>query len=159
MGVLQRFGRFVVGGSGATKDAATALRQTYADAAERLALLELHTDLAPQDYSRQSLKSLVAATRHQLDRIRGRLRERGVGLAPSPQGATAGPSSLNHWARLVHDLELHRSSTRRLRELCVHFADVDQEISVLFDALSREDYRSCEHLRALIARADPQALD
>ena len=155
--MLQRLGRFVVGGSGATKDAATALRQTYVDAFERLALLELHTELAPQEYSRQALASLAAATRQQIDRIRGLLRQRGVGL-PSLQTANRS-TSLNHWARLVQDLELHRGSTRRLRELCVHLADADEEVSTFFDDLSQEDYHSCERLRGLIARADPQALD
>lgn len=156
--MLQRLGRFVVGGSGATKDAATALRQTYADALERLALLELHTELAPQEYSRQALASLAAATRQQIDRIRGLLRQRGVGLPPSLQTADRS-TSLNHWARLVQDLELHRGSTRHLRELCVHLADADEEVSRFFDDLSQEDYHSCECLRAMIARADPQALN
>jgi rubrerythrin len=46
-----------------------------------------------------------------------------------------------------------------LRELAGHFAETLPSTAALFDDLCREETTHCERLRALIARADPQALD
>ena len=59
----------------------------------------------------------------------------------------------------MQDLEAHRLSARRLRELAVHFAESLPTTAALFDELCREEVTHCERLRTLIARADPQALD
>jgi hypothetical protein len=159
MSLLQTVSRFVVGGASAVKDPAAGLRQAYGDAVQRRALLEQHADLAPQEYSRKVLSTLEKSARQQADTIRSALRQRDIGLPLEPPAPTAAPASMNHWARLVEDLELHRAAVLRLRELAFHFADADPDVAKFFEELCQEDLRSCERLRVLIARADPQAHD
>lgn len=159
MSWLQKVGRFVVGGSSAVQDPAGVLRQVYAGAVQRLALLEQHAELSPQEYSRKGLSTLAKSARQQVDAIRSVLRQRGVGLPPEPAALASSSASMSHWARLVQDLELHRTSVQRLRELAFHFADTDPAIAQFLEQLCQEDLRSCERLRVLIARADPQALN
>ena len=157
MSMLQKLGRFVVGGKDAVEDPTDVLRQIHTDAVERMLLLQQHAEMAPQEYSRTGLESLVAAAQEQVESLRNALRERGLRVPTEPAAPVAG--SVNHWARLVQDLERHRSSSRRLRELAVRFADSHPDVSSFLDQLCQQDLRTCERLRALIARADPQAFD
>lgn len=159
MSFLQKVGRFVVGGSSALEDPAGVLRQAYAGAVQRLALLEQHAEASPQEYSRKGLSTLAKSTRRQVDAIRSVLRQRGVGLPPEPPALPPSSASMSHWARLVQDLDLHRASVKRLRELAFRFNDTDPIIAQFLQQLCQEDLRSCERLRVLIARADPQALN
>jgi len=158
MGMLQKLGRFVVGGRSAIEDPTEVLRQVYADAYERMLLLRQHADLAPQDYGRQGLETLARAAGQQVERIRALLRERGIGLLPNPPTPPIQPST-NHWARIVRDLERHQALSGRLRELALEFTDSHPSVAAFLGRLCEEDARTCERLRALIARADPQALD
>lgn len=114
--------------------------------------------MAPQQQSAEVLKQLAAAEEEQRDRLRQALEAAGVPVPPAapeplPRGA------LNHWARLVQDLEAQRGAVQRFRELAIRFAESFPQTAGLFDALCREEAAHCEDLRALIARADPQALD
>lgn len=158
MSMLQKLGRFVVGGRDAVDDPSEVLRQIHADAVERMLLLQQHAEMAPQEYSREGLETLAAAAREQVDSLRATLRERGLGLPPEPSHSTGG-DPINHWARLVQDLERHRTSSRRLRELAVRFADSHPSVAAFLDQLCQQNLRACGRLRVLIARADPQALD
>lgn len=158
MDMLQKLGRFVVGGRDAIEDPADPLRHAYLDSYERMLLLEQHASLAPQEYSRNALVALTHTAKQQVDRLRGILRERGLGPVPEP-APPALESSSNHWGRLVEDLERHQASSRNLRESATEFADSHPDVAGIFRRLCQEDVRACERLRALIARADPQALD
>lgn len=156
MSMLQKLGRFVVGGSDAVEDPSEVLVEAHADAVERMLLLQQHAEMSPQEYSRTGLQALAEAARTQVDSLRNALRERGLRVPPEPPALAAG-GTVNHWARLVLDLERHRSSSRRLRELAVQFADSHPSVASFLDQLCQQDLRTCERLRALIARADPQA--
>jgi hypothetical protein len=139
-------------------DATDAVRECYEACVARARQLRQHSELAPQEQSAEGLAELAAAEEKQAERLRDALRA--TAQAPPevhPQEAAAG--GLSHWARLVQDLEAHRASARRFRELAVHFAETLPETAALFDELCREDQVHCERLRSLIARADPQALD
>jgi hypothetical protein len=156
--MLQKLGRFVIGGRAALEDPSEALREIHADAVESMLLLRQHANMAPQDYSRDGLERLAAAAREQVDSLRACLRERGLPVPPEPSAPTiAIPTS--HWARLVQDLERHRASSRRLRELAAHFADSHPSVAAFLNQLCQQNLHACERLRTLIARADPQALD
>jgi hypothetical protein len=157
MGILGRISRLVTGGA-AAYDATEALRHFYVDCVTRARQLARHADMAPQAYSVESLKELAAAEEKQAERLRAALRAAEV-LIPSVPTEPLPGHALNHWGRLVQDLEAHRSSMRRLRELAVHFAEALPATAQLFDELCREETAHCEQLRTLIARADPQALD
>jgi hypothetical protein len=156
--MLQKLGRFVVGGSDALEDPSEILSEIHTDAVESMQLLQQHATLAPQEHGREGLERLAAAARDQVDSLRAALRERGLSVPPErPLASTS--ASINHWARLVEDLERHRSSSRKLRELAVRLADSHPSVAAFLDQLCQQDLRTCESLRALIARADPQAYD
>lgn len=159
MSMLEKISRLVVGSRTATAHEATAaLRQCYIDCAARADQLSRHAEMAPQAQGAEGLAELAAAEVKQAERLRDALRAAGENLPAAP-AATLPPGALNHWARLVQDLEAHRASERRLRELAVHFAEALPDTATLFDELCREEHVHCERLRGLIARADPQALD
>jgi len=159
MSMLDRVSRLVVGSRAATvHDAADVLRQCFVDCVTRARQLRRHAEVAPQAHGVEGLTELAAAEEAQAERLRDALRAAAQALPPIPSSSPA-PGALNHWARLVQDLEAHRASARRLRELAVHFAETLPDTATLFDDLCREEQLHCERLRGLIARADPQALD
>ena len=159
MSFLERVGRLVAGsGSTATSDAATLLTQCYVECVQRARQLHRHAEMAPQAYSGDGLRGLAAAEEAQAHRLREALQAAGVN-APAVSTVPPLPGALSHWARIVQDLQAHRLSTRRLRELAIQFADTLPTVANLFDDLCLEENNHCERLRTLIARADPQALD
>jgi hypothetical protein len=158
MGMLEKLGRFVVGGRNAIEDPTAALLEAYQDAHERMRMLQEHAALAPQEQSRQVLENLAQEAAQQIDRLRTALRERDIGLVPQPAPAAA-RASMNHWERLVQDLERHQASSARLRDVAMEFASSHPSAAAFLRRLGEEDARTCERLRHLIARADPQALD
>ena len=159
MGMLDKFSRLMAGGEVAVRhDAIEALTQCYVACAQRARRLARHAEFAPHEYSAEALKELAAAEDTQARRLRDALHAADAAL-PSLPDAPPLTGALNLWGRLVQDLEAHRASARRLRELAVHFADSLPSTAALFDELCREDSIHCERLRTLIARADPQALD
>ncbi len=159
MNMLEKISRFVVGSRTATAHEATvALRQCYEDGVARAAQLNRHAEVAPQAQGTEGLAELAAAEAKQAERLREALRAAGEAVT-TPAPAVPSPGAMNHWARLVQDLQAHRASTQRLRELAVHFAETLPDTAALLADLCREEHVHCERLRGLIARADPQALD
>lgn len=159
MSMLEKLSRLVVGTeAGAVHDATDMLTRCYIDYIKRARQLSRHAEMAPQAYGTQGLRDLAAAEEAQAERLREALRAIGAPIPPVPDESLP-PGALNHWSRLVQDLEAHRASARRLRELAVHFAETLPATAQLFDALCREEFAHAERLRTLIARADPQALD
>jgi hypothetical protein len=159
MGVLERFSRLIAGGEAAARYAAVeALTQCYSECTQRARRLARHAELAPHEFSAEALRELAAAEEAQAGRLHDALRAADAEV-PNVPGPPPLPGALNLWGRLVQDLEAHRLSARRLRELAVHFAESLPTTAALFDELCREESIHCERLRALIARADPQALD
>lgn len=158
MGVLDKLSRFVIGGTAvATRDATAALRESYLDCTRRAAQLARHAEMAPQAYSIEGLKELADEEGEQRDRLRQALEAAGAPI-PSPVDAPQ-RGALNHWARLVQDLEAHRMAAQRFRERAMRFAESLPKTAGLFEALCQEEVAHCEDLRRLIARADPQAID
>jgi hypothetical protein len=159
MGVLDRLSRFVIGGSGApTQEVAAALGESYLACDQRAAQLLRHAGMAPQRQGAEALKQLAAAEEEQRGRLRQALDAAGTPI-PSPAPEPLPRGALNHWARLVQDLEAHRAAVQRFRELAIRFGESLPKTAGLFEVLCREEVTHCEDLRALIARADPQALD
>jgi hypothetical protein len=160
MGVLQRLSRLMTGGTEAVAelDAGEALTQCYVDCVRRAHLLSRHAEMAPPGYGTDGLKELAAAEAQQVEQWRNALRAAGV-TPPTVADDDLPPGAPNHWARLVQNLQLHRASARRLRELAVHFAESLPATAALFDQLCAEESMHAERLRTLIARADPQALN
>jgi hypothetical protein len=157
MGVLDRISRLVTGGTTASS-ATRAVRDAYVECVKRARQLTRHAEMAPQSYSTEVLQELAAAEERQAWRLQEALRAAGE-LPPTVPADTLPGGALNHWGRLVQDLNLHRASAQRLRELTIHFAETLPATAALLDELCCEEVLHCERLRALIARADPQALD
>jgi hypothetical protein len=159
MGVLDTLSRLLVCDEvTAPRDATTALVQSYMECVTRAAQLERHAHMAPQHCSVQALERLAEAEAEQCARLRDAIEIAGappppVTAEPSPRGA------LNHWGRLVQDLEAHRRSVLQYREFALRLTAHLPQTAALFESLCRAEAMHCEELRALIARADPQALD
>ena len=159
MSMLEKLSRFVAGSAVATAhDAAAVLRRCHADCAARASQLSRHAEMAPQSQSAEGLAELAAAEGRQAERLREALQAIGETVPMMPP-ALLPVGALNHWARLVQDLDLHRASAQSLRELAGHFAETLPDTAALFDEMCREEQTHCERLRGLIARADPQAID
>jgi len=158
MGVFEKFSRFITGGTTARFDAAGALTQCYVDCVTRTRQLDRHAEMAPQEHAARGLRELAVDEAAQADRLLGALRAANAPV-PDVPGVSLPLGATNHWARLVQDLEAHRISMRRLRELAIHFSQELPSTANLFDGTSREEFAHAERLRALIARADPQAID
>lgn len=159
MGVLEKLSRLVVGGTAAASYAAIeALNECYVEAVRQARQLARHAEIAPQHYSTQSLTELARSEERHVETLRQALRAVDTAVPAVPDDSPPA-GALSHWARLVQDLEAHRASVRRLRELAVHFAESQPTAAALFDELCHDEALHCERLRELIARADPQALD
>lgn len=159
MGVLGKLSRLIAGPDAAARhDAISALSECYSAFTQRAQRFAEHAALAPHAYSAEALKGLATSEKAQAARLRDALQAAGAPV-PHVADAQSPPGALNLWGRLVQDLEVHRAAVRRLRELAVHFSQSLPATAALFDELCREESIHCERLRALIARADPQALD
>jgi hypothetical protein len=158
MGLLDMVSRLVAGKeAGAARDAVEALTRSHSCCVLRAQQLRRHADLAPQEYSANGLQELASLEEGQAQRLKEALQAAGATVPTTPP--TVPREALSHWARLVQDLEDHRTSTQALRQLFIKFAESLPQTAQLFEELCREEQLHCERLRALIARADPQALN
>lgn len=157
MGFFDKVSRLVGSATAASHDAVAALAASYNAAAGRARQLHRHADIAPQSYSANGLRELAALEEEQVLRLKGALQAAGAQV-PSIRPTDDVPAP-NHWARLVHDLEAHQLSTNQFRQFAMKFAEQLPQTAELFSVLCHEEQQHCERLRALIARADPQALD
>jgi hypothetical protein len=117
--------------------------------------LEEHAALAPNEFAAEELRALAREERAMADRLGAAL-----GVFYTPAGAEAqSEAGSSHWARLLYDLEQHRTSRQRLREMGIRLARTRPVLSGLCHELARDEELHGERLRNLIARADPQALN
>src|SRR5574340_566705 len=108
MGVLDTLSRLLDSEDAAmSREAAAALVQSYSDCVGRAAQLERHAKLAPQAWSAHALTRLAAEDTEQGSFLRHAIDIAGITLPPSVTDARE-RDGLNHWARLVDDLEAHR---------------------------------------------------
>ncbi|MBP1687203.1 MAG: hypothetical protein H6Q33_3346 [Deltaproteobacteria bacterium] len=159
MGVLDTLSYLLAGDdTAASRDAAAALMRSYIDCARRTAQLERHAKMAPHTGGAQALERLAAEDADQGLRLRRAVEAAGASL-PSMAAELPQRDGLNHWARLVDDLDAHQRCVMQARELALRLAARLPQTAALFESLYRAEAIHCEKLRALIARADPQALD
>jgi len=132
-----------------------AIHQSSAVLGERLAAC---AGQAPNQNAEHDLALLVTAARALTESVAVALQQRGA-PQPSAPGAVLNGAARNHWARLVSALDACREGrghvlrhTPRLLELDPSLVDVLRQVSGGFD-------EQLDGLRALIARADPQAIN
>ncbi len=114
---------------------------------------------APTAAAEKELHALAAQESELTAAAAHALQERGaVPSAPLPAPAFNG-AARNHWARLVAALEGCREARARLLRATPRLLELDASLADLLRASLRALDRELVGLRALIARADPQALD
>ncbi|HVN86044.1 MAG TPA: ferritin-like domain-containing protein [Candidatus Binatia bacterium] len=154
-----RLAKLVAGDQGVvTYDAIPALQQARAAFVVRARMLRRHAEQAPNQLQHDELSRLAGQDETRVHEVTEVLTTLG-GQPAEPPPLPAVTGALNHWARLVEALESHRAAVKSLREQSIHFAEALPDTAALFDRLCREEERHGIHLRDLIARTDPQALD
>jgi hypothetical protein len=157
MTFMDRISRMVTGVPDKDR-VANLLGPVYSLCVQRARLLQRHAEQSPNDTSTALLRELHFSEETMAKRIGAALIAAG-GRLPTDHAVPQPPAQENHWSRLVQDLELHRHAAREMQESSFHVAEDFPELARLLLELSDETRRQCEHLRTLIARADPQALD
>lgn len=120
--------------------------------------LSAHADQAPNARAESELSALAAAHSALAEAVGQALRERGA-EPPVPLAPAANDGGRNHWQRLVADLEAARSARAELVSGLPRLLEHDPTLADLLDRLDAGLSALLLRLRALIARADPQALD
>jgi hypothetical protein len=125
---------------------------------QRAAQMRQHAETAPNHLSQEELRRLADEDEAEAGNLAAAIANLGAQPAkrfrePMPAG------TLNHWGRLVQDLEAHRVAIRALREEAIHFADTVPEASEAFERACQAEDAHAVRIRNLIARTDPQALD
>lgn len=152
MSWAQRLKAWTVGDSGPAEH--PSLSELCADIAREAVRLRKHADLAPNEAAASELDRMATDQTAVAERL-----GEAVGLAPTAAAEAAPPTDLNHWGRLVHDLETLRSQRDRLFDAAKEVDADDPALAEVLDGLSRKIEAQLERLRALIARADPQSLN
>ncbi len=127
----------------------------FVERAERLALT---AGQAPSKATETDLRKLADDHRATADLIKSALESR-KSSAPSSVGAVTASTGVNHWARIVEDLEVFQQGRNQLMELSNDILESYPELTPLFDALAKKTADHIARLRGEIARADPQALN
>jgi hypothetical protein len=134
------------------------LRNLYQGFVERAAHIELTAGEAPTEAMENDLRKLAADHRETAELIKVALEAR-KSSAPSAVAAPAPTGAVNHWARVVEDLEDAHKGHNQLREVANRILESNPELTDLFDTLTQRLAAHVARLRGEIARADPQALN
>jgi hypothetical protein len=113
---------------------------------------------APNVGAEGDLSALATAARALVTAMTDALQARGSSLAPVPPPVLNG-AARNHWARLVNALEACRELLGRVERTTPRLLELEPELAEPLRGLSAGLHTQLLGLRALIARADPQALD
>jgi hypothetical protein len=123
--------------------------------AQRLAACAQH---APNQNAEQDLGVLVQSANTLVVALAQALQARG-----GPTGGAGAPllngAARNHWARLVAALEACREARARVLRHTPRLLELDPALVELLRQLGDGLDQQLDGLRALIARADPQAID
>jgi hypothetical protein len=139
-------------------DAVPELQKAHAGFVQRAEQMRRHAETAPNQLNHQELGRLGDEEQAYAQQLLEALTAMGASSTLQAAG-TVPDGALNHWGRLVQDLEAHRAAARHLREEAVHFAETLPETAKLLEQLCRAEEAHALRLRDLIARTDPQALN
>ena len=134
------------------------LQRAYADLLQRAVQMRQHAENAPNHLNQEELRRLAEEEEAEATRLGEAIVALGGQLSKVVSEALPA-GTLNHWGRLVQDLEAHRVAIRSLREEAIHFAETVPEASVVFERTCLAEDAHAVRLRNLIARTDPHALD
>jgi hypothetical protein len=113
---------------------------------------------APTAAAENELRALAARQRDLAAAVAAALQARGA--APAVRsGPPSNGASRNHWTRLVTALEGGQAARAQLVRDTAHLLELDAELATLLQTLLAGLDAELLALRALIARADPQAIN
>lgn len=158
MALLDTFRGILEGDERAHRRVNEDLRNLYKGFVERAARIELTANEAPTESSENDLRKLAADHRKTADLIKVALEAR-KSSAPSAVAAPTPSGAVNHWARVVEDLEATHEGHNQLREVANRILETNPELTDLFETLTQRFADHVARLRGEIARADPQALN
>ncbi len=158
MAWLETFRGLLDKGDQDKKRVAEGLREAHRGFLERAARFELTAERAPSDSAESSLRRLATEHRATTALIESALAARSSS-ARGGAGKLVASEGINHWARIVEDLEVLQQGRNRILELARDLIDLDPELIDLFDVLTRRMNEHVTRLRGEIAEADPQALN
>jgi hypothetical protein len=134
-----------------------AMRQRSADQAQRLGAAAAQ---APTAAAEGELHALAADRGAQTAALAHALEERAAAVEmPAAPAPVLNGAARNHWARLVAALEACREERAQILRATPRLLELDGELAELLDAVLRALDAELLALRAMIARADPQALN
>lgn len=142
----------------ATYERETELAALYTGFLARARRFAVHADLAPTPAAGELLHRLAKEDAACAGQLKDVLSEVGIWVQAGPAALPA-PHGLSHWERVVNDLEAHREARKQILELAVHFAETEPALAAVLNRLVHDEDSHLGHLRALIARADPQAFN
>jgi hypothetical protein len=115
---------------------------------------------APTAAAEKELRALAADRGAQMAALARALEERGAAGEPSAApGPVPNGAARNHWARLVAALEACRQERGQILRVTPRLLELDPALAGLLDTVLRGLDAELHALRAMIARADPQALN
>lgn len=134
------------------------LRDLHRGFLERAQWLELTAAQAPSESAETDLRHLAADHRVTADLIAAALAARKASVRSAAAVAPVS-NAVNHWSRIVEDLEVFQTGRNEILEQARDLLDLDPDLTDLFDLLTRRMNEHVARLRGEIAQADPQALN
>jgi hypothetical protein len=114
---------------------------------------------APTAGAEEALRDLAARQADLATALAAALAQRQAPAAASAPAPVLNGAARNHWARLVAALEACRAARSELARATPRLIEADASLAPLLEIVDRGYERESLALRALIARADPQALN
>jgi hypothetical protein len=118
--------------------------------------LARHAEMAPNHSAHNDLSRLAAEQEAIAAELRDALGEKKAAVSPAEPPPPAG---LNHWARVVQNLEHMRAQRDRLFDAAKERNSEEEPLGGILEGLAQRMENQLLGLRALIARADPQSLN
>jgi hypothetical protein len=128
----------------------------WSDLEREAGRLARHAELAPNHSAHSELTRLAAEQEAIAAKLADALGEKKALASPAE---SAPPAGLNHWARVVQNLEHMRAQRDRLFDAAKDRNTEDEPLGPVLEGLALRMENQLLGLRALIARADPQSLD
>jgi hypothetical protein len=114
---------------------------------------------APTAAAERELQALASEEGRLSAAVAGALSERNAVPIAVPVSSSNGVVARNHWGRLVASLEACQAARAQLLLDTPHLLELDPALVDLLRPMLRALDREVVALRAMIARADPQAID
>jgi hypothetical protein len=146
-------------GGGRTSEIVAQLQAMHQRSSAQEQRLAAAAAQAPTAGAEHELGALAAAREQLTAALAGALAERGGTPDAGGPPPVLNGAARNHWARLVAALEAGRQARAHLALTQPSLVELDPALEGLLQSVDRGSHRESLALRALIARADPQALN